>query len=93
MSEPKPYRPSNGTEFAGFYDTWCALCEWDRANRESEGAEDGCQYLGDSMLYDTDDEGYPSVLVWDNGRPCCMAFIPEGDTLPMQDDRTGDLFA
>lgn len=39
----KPYRPSNGSEGADFFDTWCRRCARDKAMRE--GADfDECDW-------------------------------------------------
>lgn len=70
---------------------WCEHCERDSAYQKGDG--DPCPILGRSLAHDIDDPEYPSEWAYDeNGQPCCTAFVPEGDPLPSQDDKTRDMF-
>jgi len=74
-------------------EAWCNQCERDRAYRESEGCEPGCEILVNTMAYEVDDPRYPVQWVYgQDGKPRCTAFIPEGETIPFRDDKTIDMF-
>ena len=73
MTTPKPYRPSNGTEFDCFYSHWCAHCVHDEEYREHETG--GCKILAASMANEQPDE-----WIYENDTPTCTAF--RGEPLP-----------
>lgn len=73
MSAEK-YRPSNGTEGAGFICAWCEACERD--------IHEDCPILAATFLYDVDDANYPAEWIEDESGPRCTAFIPLGEPLP-----------
>ena len=75
----KKYRPSNGTEGEGFMEIYCSRCRKDAKFRETQDGTDGCPIIAATMLYDVDDDRYPSEWVQDeSGAGRCTAFV-EGD--------------
>lgn len=63
----RKYRPSNGTEGESFIGRWCARCTKD-ANQD-------CEILGATMMFDVDDDEYPAEWQYGrNGHPKCTAF-------------------
>ncbi len=85
------YRPSNGTDGDCFHAAWCEQCERDAKYRATN--EDGCDILASMMAYSIDDPDYPEELTYnENGKPCCTAFIPDGDEIHYRDDKTADMF-
>lgn len=88
----KPYRPSNGSEGADFFDTWCRRCARDKAMRE--GADfDECD---DNELCELIAAGFRGpVKEWieDNSGPRCTAFIESWEGVPEVDTHTQDMFA
>lgn len=76
MSNPRKYRPSNGSEGADFIDRWCGNCERDRAFREDTG--DSCPIVANTFVYDVDNPKYPTEWQYGlDGHPKCIAFEPE----------------
>jgi len=92
MNTPRKYRPSNSTDGDIFEESWCDKCELDRLYRESGGTLEGCTFLALMMGLGIDDPDYPDCFVIENNNPCCTAFVEIGDTIPMQDDKTIDMF-
>lgn len=93
------YRPSNGTEGECFFAGWCCQCQRDKSMREGCDVDDcddneRCDLIANSMAFDIDEEGYPKEWQYDkNGQPCCTAFVPAGDPIPLpRDDLTIDMF-
>jgi hypothetical protein len=98
MAKTIPYRPSNGTEGDSFICHFCCNCERD--------IDEDCPILAATFIYDEDDPDYPKEWVQDvepeldpeDGLPVgagnarCTAFVPRGESLPSQDDRTLDMF-
>jgi hypothetical protein len=77
------YRPSNGTEGEGFMCRFCMECERDRAFWEEDG--DGCEIAARSLIFDTDEEGYPTEWRYDEkGEPTCTAFVALGKPVPTE---------
>ena len=62
----KPYRPSNGTEGAGFMECFCVRCWWDRNG--------SCGILANTLCYEVDDPLYPKEWIRDEGGPRCTQF-------------------
>lgn len=93
------YRPSNGTEGAIFMDAWCSECARDAAmngGMELDECDDNqlCTIIADTHCYEVDDPNYPDAWRYGaDGRPCCAAFVPVGEPIPVPDENTGDLFA
>lgn len=72
------YRPSNGTEGDCFFAAWCRNCQRDKAMRE------GCDIIANTMCHDIEDEQYPQEWqIGADGQPCCTAFVPDGQPLPI----------
>lgn len=71
------YRPSNGTEGEGFMAVYCEECERDRLFREGRG--EGCEILSRSLIFDIDDEAYPTEWQYRDGRGTCTAFLPSAE--------------
>lgn len=69
MSEPKPYRPSNGFEGEIFYHNWCAKCTMDDPPNHKM-----CPIYGASLIYKTTDSEYPPQWVETEDGPECTAF-------------------
>ncbi|MBI3771432.1 MAG: hypothetical protein HY272_01815 [Gammaproteobacteria bacterium] len=89
MSEE--YRPSNGTEGECFIAAWCDHCERDKAYRDGYG--DGCPIVSATFIYNVNNPEYPNEWTYDaNGKPCCTAFVPVGEVIPLRDDKTVDMF-
>lgn len=62
------YQPSSGTEGMTFMSKFCFNCKH----------ESDCQIMGDTMLYDVNDDNYPKEWIYDNdGCPTCTAFEDE----------------
>lgn len=71
----RPYRPSSGTEGAGFQEQFCCGCLRDHAvNRHLDDPrfEDGCQILAHALA----DGGAPEWVEMDSG-PFCTAYLPD----------------
>lgn len=65
------YRPSNGTEGAGFMSRFCEQCR----NDDSGVGETVCEIIGDTMFYDVDEPEYPDAWRYDaQGCPTCVKF-------------------
>lgn len=89
----RPYRPSNGTEGAGFQEEHCCTCIKDHAvNRAKEGEwewEEGCQILARALS----DGGVPEWVEMDSG-PFCTAYVPDvgqdpNEPSPLELERAG----
>lgn len=95
----KPYQPCNGTEGMIFTDAWCGGCARDKAMSEGKPIEEcddneKCDILFLSMTYDVADPEYPKEWRFaHDGQPCCTAFVPVGEPIPMEDKHTPDMFA
>lgn len=93
------YRPSNGTEGEGFFESWCRHCARDKAMREgcnTDECDDNelCPLIAAAFAFPVDDPKYPQEWCYDkNGQPQCTAFIQAGEPIPLKDDLTLDLFA
>ncbi|WP_424682949.1 hypothetical protein [Frateuria sp. YIM B11624] len=85
-AKPKLYRPSNGTEGAGFIDHWCGNCARD--------ADENCPILARTFQLDVTDPEYPAEWCYgDAGVPQCTAFVPDGEPVPpARCERTIDMF-
>lgn len=78
------YRPSNGTAGMDFDDRWCSRCARDAAWRADEN-EEPCDILSRTFVHKVDDPEYPAEWTYDAaGRPCCTAFVPDGDALDLE---------
>lgn len=93
----EPYRPCNGSDGEYFIGMWCEECARDKemngtVYREGREAtdEDWCEILGRSYR---SDEPLPEWIYGEDGQPRCTAFVKLGDSLPVRDDLTLDLFA
>lgn len=97
----KKFRPSNGTEGELFIAAWCHNCKKDSFANESCDSEhchdqETCQIIGDTMLFDVEDEGYPSEWTYGtDGQPRCTAFISidSDETTTPRCNFTADMFA
>jgi hypothetical protein len=68
----KLYRPSNGTEGEIFESKFCGRCKHDKFH---EDESQGCDILLRALLFDKEDEGYPTEWTYDeNDLPTCTAF-------------------
>lgn len=88
------YRPSNGTEGAGFQDYYCSRCARDAAFRETDYEGDpalGCQILAATFRYAVDHPDYPKEWIEDERGPRCTAFTTD-PTMPVRCDKTPDMF-
>lgn len=82
----KSYRPSNGTEGEIFQSLWCAKCAFEKAYRDSDGDQPGCEILTATMIYGVDSPGYPEHWIYDgDGQPKCTAFTDQNP--PTEADR------
>jgi len=82
--ELKLYRPSNGTEGAGFFCDWCDYCERDK--------DEDCPILADSLAFDVDHPRYPREWVYGKDGPECTAYVELGKPVPPpKDEYTLDL--
>lgn len=80
------YRPSNGTEGAAFISAWCCDCERDK--------NEDCQILAATFRYDVTDPDYPKEWQCGKDGPCCTAWHPLGEPLPLpRDEHTVDMFS
>lgn len=92
------YRPSNGDEGMHFIESWCGGCARDKAMREGADLDDCddnevCRIIGLTFAHDVNDPEYP--VEWQygkDGQPCCTAFVPVGQPIPVKDDHTIDMF-
>jgi hypothetical protein len=94
---PERYRPSNGTEGACFFESWCSHCARDKAMSEGidiDECDDDqvCQIIADTFAYDIDHPKYPIEWIYKDGQPTCTAFIQAGQPIPLKDDLTMDMF-
>ena len=74
MSEVRLYRPSNGTEGEGFVSSFCMECKRDEEFWRDEGP--GCEIAARALIFDVDEEGYPTEWRYVDGVPGCTAFRP-----------------
>ena len=70
--EVDKYCPSNGTEGMIFLDKFC-----DRCQRQPEDPDDGgCEILMRTMIYNVDDDKFPSEWHYDfDEKPTCSKFM------------------
>jgi len=67
------YRPSNGTEGEIFMSAFCSKCKHD--NLDPKTYSGGCEIIGLTMAFDTNDAEYPREWIIDSdGQPTCTAF-------------------
>lgn len=67
----KPYRPTNGFEGVDFQNEWCMTCR-------HYHVQAGCPILNASMMYETDEPGYPNQWIYGkDGRPECVGYSKE----------------
>lgn len=79
------YRPSNGTEGAGFLSKWCCNCERDK--------DEDCPIVAATFTYEADDPKYPPEWCFDaDGNPHCTAFVEFGNPLAYRCPDTPDMF-
>ena len=62
MSNPKKYRPSNGTEGMIFTEKFCDKCKRDEVFRKSQ--TNSCDILVKTLYLGTDDPEYPEEWIW-----------------------------
>lgn len=90
-NQPRPYRPSNGTEGEIFMGAWCANCAHD-----SDDTEFGCMVQLRALAYSITDPEYPCEWQYNaNGNPQCTAFTragSDGEGATPRCDQTPDLF-
>lgn len=96
------FRPSNGTQGAGFISGWCGRCKRDRVmNGEVEedmaSEQDCCSIIGTTYAYDVSHPEYPREWRYnDDGDPVCTAFepvgAPDGPSCATRDALTVDMF-
>lgn len=68
----RKYRPSNGTEGECFVDTYCMNCFHCDPNPEGKKQ---CQILMRSLLYNTNEPGYPEEWIYDDkDEPTCTNY-------------------
>jgi hypothetical protein len=78
MTHTRLYRPSNGTEGAGFIEHFCERCRHDAKYRETDDGADGCDILRRAFLHMPADSEYPREWVYGpDGVPTCTAFEAE----------------
>ncbi len=90
----RPYRPSNGTEGAAFFEAFCAYCSRDAAFRDTGYDGDsalGCQILAATFRYEVNHPDYPKEWIEDERGPRCTAYT-EDPTCPVRCPHTPDLF-
>lgn len=71
------YRPSCGTEGAGFIERWCGSCQRDAAFRSDEG--DSCPIVAATMVFAVTDAHYPREWIYGERGPICTAWEPLPD--------------
>lgn len=92
------YRPSNGTEGEIFMQAWCAECQRDKSMREGAPLEEcddneRCDIIADTFAYAVDHPKYPAAWQYGaDGQPRCTAFVEAGQSIPVKDDATIDMF-
>lgn len=73
---PKKYCPSNGTEGSWFCETFCMNCIHGKYEHTQDLADNPCEILSASFLYDIKDTEYPKQWVYDaNNEPTCTSFV------------------
>jgi hypothetical protein len=73
----EPYEPANGTEGECFMEKFCHRCTKDNFDYET-GEGQPCEILGNTMLLDAGDAGYPREWRQDGPEgPRCTAFEPK----------------
>lgn len=87
---PKPYRPSNGTEGDIFMGQFCFRCALWNGQEDAQG--EPCEILGRTFWCNIGDKDYPTEWVEDSNGPRCTAFTPEGEEPNIRCKNTGDLF-
>jgi hypothetical protein len=92
------YRPSNGSEGEMFMNTWCGQCERDHGMLKGlplEECDDNqvCGIIALTHFLAVDDPRYPAEWQYGaDGQPCCTAFVPAGEPIPVKDEHTVDMF-
>lgn len=84
------YKPSNGTEGDCFMSKFCFQCTKWNGHDDADG--EPCSILGDALVYDVTDKGYPKEWIRDEKGARCTAFVPEGDEIPYRCENTKDMF-
>jgi hypothetical protein len=74
MTDPKPYRPSNGTEGEMFAEQFCYECKRDEKFQETQNGEDSCPINAAACFLDVDDPDYPPEWITDEAGYRCTAF-------------------
>ena len=77
------YKPRHEDDLGQFLDEWCCNCARDKAMSEGlpvEECDDNerCNIIADTFAYAIDDPKYPKEWIYDEGKPCCTAFIEAG---------------
>jgi len=81
------YRPANGTEGEIFIDRQCSQCQ-----KNMDGTK-LCDIIADTMLFNVDEDEYPSEWVYGaDGQPCCTAFVATDEPGVFRDPLTVDMF-
>ena len=98
--DAKKYRPSNGTSGSAFIEHWCGNCARDLPANGTKHFDDCaqdelCGIIGRTFAFDVDDIDYPREWCYgEDGRPCCMAFVPLGEAVPQSRySKTADMFS
>lgn len=91
------YHPSNGSEGEMFISAWCGNCARDKPMSEGKPFEecedsDLCDILARSF-HGINDPTYPTEWQYGaDGQPRCHAFVEAGQSIPVKDEHTADLF-
>lgn len=92
------YRPTSGTEGAGFFERWCCRCARDKSMSEGKNFDDCtedevCPIIANTFAYDVDDPKYPVEWIVDADGPRCTAFVHMDVGIPPpRCPRTIDMF-
>lgn len=71
----RKYRPSNGTEGCMFIEEYCLNCIHGKYEHTQNHADNPCEILTRSFLYDLKDKEYPEEWTYDDeGFPICTAY-------------------
>ena len=90
MSEPKKYRPSNGTEGRIFQELFCENCKRDEVFRKTQS--NSCNILVITLYLGTDEPDYPEEWIWnpdkclDKGLKFGTEFSPRCTAFEMVED-------
>lgn len=77
MADPRPYRPTSGSEGDAFMEDFCDRCTRHVRYRETQGAQGACEIMISSMAYEVTDPKYPKEWLTDGERDWCTAFEGE----------------